>query len=37
LDVDTGFAPMQPTFFSGRKEYDTDGRRFLLSSVSLGG
>jgi hypothetical protein len=25
-----GFAPMQPTFFSGKKEYDTDGRKLAL-------
>ena len=31
-----GFAPMQPTFFSGHKEYDTDGRRFALGSFRWG-
>jgi hypothetical protein len=27
---------MQPTFFSGRKEYDTTGRRFLIGSLRFG-
>jgi hypothetical protein len=31
-----GYAPMQPTFFSGRKEYDTDGRRFAFVSLKYG-
>ena len=31
-----GFAPMQPTFFSGQKEYDTDGRNFALASFRFG-
>jgi len=31
-----GFAPMQPTFFSGRKEYDTDGRKFAMTSIRFG-
>jgi opacity protein-like surface antigen len=31
-----GFAPMQPTFFSGKKEYDTDGRKLALASFRWG-
>ena len=31
-----GYAPMQPTFFSGRKEYDTDGRRFAMTTFRFG-
>lgn len=31
-----GLAPMQPTFLSGRKEYDTDGRKFALGSYRWG-
>jgi len=31
-----GFAPTQPTFFSGHKEYDTDGRKFMLGSLRFG-
>jgi len=31
-----GYAPMQPTFFSGRKEYDTDGRKLALGSFRWG-
>jgi len=27
---------MQPTFFSGRKEYNTDGRRFAFLSLKYG-
>jgi hypothetical protein len=34
--VQAGFAPMQPTFFSGRKEYDTDGRKFTLAGFRYG-
>lgn len=31
-----GLAPMQPTFLSGTKEYDTDGRKFVLGSYRWG-
>jgi len=31
-----GYAPMQPTFFSGQKEYDTDGRKFAMVSFRYG-
>lgn len=34
--VELGYAPMQPTFFSGRKEYDTNGRRFAIGSFRWG-
>jgi hypothetical protein len=34
--VQTAYAPMQPTFFSGRKEYDTDGRKFAMLSFRYG-
>lgn len=33
---ETGFAPTQPTFFSGRKEYDTTGRKFATTSFRFG-
>jgi len=33
---ETGFAPTQPIFFSGRKEYDTNGRKFLTLSFRIG-
>ena len=36
LSLEFGFAPMQPTFFSGRKEYDTDGRQFAMASFRWG-
>jgi opacity protein-like surface antigen len=36
LGFEFGFAPTQPTFFSGRKEYDTDGRKFALGSIRFG-
>jgi len=32
----SGYAPMQPTFFSGHKEYDTDGRKFAMVSFRYG-
>lgn len=35
-NVEAGFSPMQPTFLSGRKEYDTTGRKFGLLSVRWG-
>lgn len=34
--MEFGFAPMQPTFLSGRKEYNTDGRRFAIGSIRFG-
>jgi hypothetical protein len=34
--IELGYAPMQPTFFSGRKEYDTNGRQFALGSFRWG-
>ena len=36
LSVEFGFAPMQPTFLSGREEYNTDGRKFMLGSFRFG-
>ena len=36
LGVEFSYAPMQPTFFSGRKEYDTDGRKFAMTSFRFG-
>ena len=35
-NVETGFSPHQPTFMSGRKEYDTTGRKFGLLSLRWG-
>src|SRR5690606_22989019 len=34
--VDVGFAPMQPTFLSGHKEYDTTGRKFVSVNLQFG-
>ncbi|HUR99484.1 MAG TPA: acyloxyacyl hydrolase [Pyrinomonadaceae bacterium] len=34
--LELGYAPMQPTFFSGRKEYDTGGRKLALGSFRWG-
>lgn len=34
--IESGFAPMQPTFLSGRKEYDTAGRKFAIGSFRWG-
>ncbi len=34
--MEFGFAPTQPTFFSGIKEYNTSGRRFAMTSFRLG-
>ena len=31
-----GYAPMQPTFLSGREEYDTSGRKLALTSFRWG-
>lgn len=36
IGFEAGFAPMQPTFLSGRKEYDTAGRKFAMGSFRLG-
>ncbi len=36
FSIEFGFAPMQPTFLSGREEYDTDGRKFMLGSFRWG-
>jgi hypothetical protein len=36
LSLEFGFAPMQPTFLSGREEYDTKGRKFALGSFRWG-
>lgn len=32
IEIVSGFAPTQPTFFSGNKEYNTDGRKFGMLS-----
>jgi hypothetical protein len=34
--MEFGYAPMQPTFFSGHKEYETGGRKFALGSFRWG-
>ena len=34
--LELGYAPMQPTFLSGREEYDTKGRKFALGSFRWG-
>lgn len=34
--VELGFAPTQPIFFSGKKEYDTSGRKFIMGSFRIG-
>lgn len=36
VGIEAGFAPMQPTFFSGEKEYDTEGRKFGGVSIHAG-
>ena len=36
FSVEFGFAPTQPTFLSGREEYNTDGRKFMLGSFRWG-
>jgi hypothetical protein len=36
MSFELGFAPMQPTFLSGREEYDTAGRKLLLGSFRWG-
>ena len=34
--LEFGYAPMQPTFLSGREEYDTKGRKLVLGSFRWG-
>lgn len=36
FEIEAGFAPTQPIFFSGRKEYDTKGRKFGMLSLRYG-
>ncbi len=36
IGFEVGFSPTQPTFFSGRKEYDTSGRKLAVASVRFG-
>ena len=36
LNFEFGYAPTQPTFFSGHKEYDTSGRKFAIASFKCG-
>src|SRR5215207_9583452 len=36
ISFEFGFAPMQPTFLSGREEYDTDGRKLALGTFRWG-
>jgi len=36
FEVEAGFAPTQPIFFSGHKEYDTTGRKFGMLSLRYG-
>ncbi len=36
VGAEIGFAPMQPTFLSGHKEYDTTGRKFVSMNVQVG-
>ena len=36
INFEFGFAPMHPTFFSGRKEYDTSGRKLAMGSFKWG-
>lgn len=36
ISFETGYAPMQPTFLSGREEYDTRGRKLVLGSFRWG-
>lgn len=33
FEIVSGFAPTQPTFFSGNKEYDTDGRKLGMFNI----
>lgn len=36
IGVELGFSPLQPTFLSGRKEYDSSGRKFGMLSLRWG-
>lgn len=36
ISFESGYAPMQPTFLSGREEYDTKGRKLVLGSFRWG-
>lgn len=36
LSFEFGFAPMQPTFLSGREEYNTDGRKLAIGGIRWG-
>ena len=36
MSLEFGYAPMQPTFLSGREEYDTAGRKLALGSFRWG-
>lgn len=36
VGAEFGFAPMQPTFLSGHKEYETTGRKFVSVNVQFG-
>lgn len=36
FNIEMGYAPMQPTFLSGRKEYETSGRKFMATNLSFG-
>lgn len=36
VGAEIGFAPMQPTFLSGHKEYDTTGRKFVSVNMHFG-
>lgn len=36
VGIDVGFAPLQPTFLSGVKEYDTSGRKLVMVSGRVG-
>lgn len=36
MSFEFGYAPTQPTFLSGREEYDTQGRKFALGSFRWG-
>jgi hypothetical protein len=36
MSMEFGFAPTQPTFLSGHKEYNTDGRKFAIGSIRFG-
>jgi len=36
IGVELGFSPLQPTFLSGKKEYDSTGRKFGMLSLHWG-